>query len=78
MIFVRRCKICKTKIECATIFSMSNTRYCSKCKKERAVINRKNYYIRARDVLKIRRRERYQKQKVLLKEIRLNGKNRSL
>ena len=74
MIFVKKCRICGVKVVCPTIFSRSNTRYCSECKKVRAVINRKNYYIRASDILKQRRKERYQKQKV----IRLNGKNRPL
>lgn len=69
MIFVKRCKICGTKVECLTIFSMANTRYCSACKKVRVIANRKNYYINARDVLKQRRKERYQKQKLLLKQI---------
>ncbi len=63
MIFLKICKRCGTKIECLTLSARANTKYCSDCKSKSLIVNRANYYQKAKDILKKKRNERYKKEK---------------
>ena len=74
MICIRTCTRCGTKIQCPTFESWKNRRFCDNCKSKRVKDYRDGYYSKMRDVLKRKRIERYQKEKLQEKEIEVKQK----